>query len=138
MAMMRTQGAAATQVTGWLEDVQRDPRTVGAFRRRIEQLLRDPAVARRVAHRLDRRELNGCPTVAGGGAAASADRQRAAPIPMQARGRALVGAFLGSESGAVSIFGNCSCSTRCCLMVPHLRGTAGMGLVVPPPEVLRH
>lgn len=41
--------------TDWLEDVQRDPRTVGAFRRRIEALLRDAAVARRVSRRLGER-----------------------------------------------------------------------------------
>lgn len=39
---------------GWLQEVQRDPRTLGAIRARIERLLRDPAVARAVACRLDR------------------------------------------------------------------------------------
>lgn len=143
MAMLRTGRVAATRVGDWLEDVQRDPRTVGSFRRRIESLLRDPAVARRVALRLDLREEAGRSTPAetatspatpgncavggavggtGGGAVGGA----------AGRPRALVAAFLGREDGAVSIFGSCDCSTRCCLMVPQLRGYRGLGLTVPP------
>lgn len=38
----------------WLEEVQRDPRTLGAVRARIERLLSDPVVARSVAARLER------------------------------------------------------------------------------------
>lgn len=38
----------------WLEEVQRDPRTLGAMRARIERVLADPAVARAVAARLAR------------------------------------------------------------------------------------
>lgn len=138
MAMMRTGAVAAMQMTGWLEEVQRDPRTLGAFRRRIESLLRDPAVARRVAVRLEQRE--------GEGRSAPSEVEPAAPCaanpcavtaPMS-RTQALVGAFLGREDGSVSLIGRCDCASRCCLMVPDLRGRGGMGLVVPPRPALPH
>jgi hypothetical protein len=127
MAMLRTGRVAATRVGDWLEDVQRDPRTVGSFRRRIESLLRDPAVARRVALRLDLREEAGRSTPRE--IEPDCARDGAAP-----RSRALVAAFLGAEDGSVSIFGSCDCSSRCCLMVPQLRGHHGMGLVLPRSE----
>jgi len=47
---MRQRNRLDTQA--WLEEVQRDPRTLGALRARIERLLADPVVARAVAARL--------------------------------------------------------------------------------------
>ena len=90
-----TQSAA---MTGWLTSVQRDPRTLGAFRRRIEVLLSDPAVARRVARRLD------CDI---------AERAAPPPRPVLQTG--------GCIAARGTIFGRCDCHGACRLMAPDLR-----------------
>lgn len=125
MSMAQRRQPVAAPMPGWLEDVQRDPRTVGAFRRRIEALLCDGVVARRVAERLERREAENrvspddslpapCTLAAPEETGTPVDR-----IPLKPR--ALLDAFLRDESGLVSLIGRCDCSTGCCLMVPDLR-----------------
>ena len=88
-------------MASWLDEVQRDPRTLGAFRRRIESLLTDPAVARRIARRLDSR---------GAAAQGAMDRRPEGRLHCaSARGR--------------SIFGRCDCPGACCLMLLQMPGT---------------
>jgi hypothetical protein len=107
-------------MAGWLEEVQRDPRTLGAFRRRIESLLRDPAVARRVAGRLDRLQEEGRASAPEAETPDEVYRSLSPPAAAAAplRGRAL--ACVASREGT-SIFGRCDCEGGCCLMVPNLR-----------------
>jgi hypothetical protein len=125
-------------MAGWLEEVQRDPRTMGAFRRRIESLLSDPAVARRVAGRLCRLQEEGrasapetevmadVPTVAANDSrAAPGAGGRVTSFPPSAgrpRTRIPVAALAASGGGqTASLFGRCDCPAGCCLMVADLR-----------------
>ena len=109
-------------MASWLDDVQRDPRTLGAFRRRIEALLTDPAVARRIARRLEARD----PTTQ---AAPTTDR--------------LSADALHCASGlSGSIFGRCNCPGTCCLMMTEPRGAvpkiAALPMLSVVPGLTRH
>jgi hypothetical protein len=122
MAMAQRQQQSVPAMAGWLEEVQRDPRTMGAFRRRIESLLRDPAVARRVAGRICRLQDEGRASPS----EIETDRAHAAPAAVGAvRGqvRAEVHAramsCVATGPGA-SIFGRCDCDGLCCMLVPDL------------------
>ena len=116
MSMARRVPTPPTALTGWLETVQRDPRTMGAFRRRIETLLRDPAVARRVAGRLEHRREVGLAEPLGLRDDATPDNR----FPGTAR--TLIGAFLCDEAGAVSIFGRCECRGGPCRLMRREEG----------------
>lgn len=120
MAMAQRQPQSVPAMAGWLEDVQRDPRTLGAFRRRIESLLCDPAVARRVAVRLCRLQDEGRASPP----EPETDCMQAAVGPMRAPVRApvrgLAVACVATAPGA-SIFGRCDCAGSCCMLVPDLR-----------------
>ena len=94
-------------MASWLDDVQRDPRTLGAFRRRIEALLTDPAVARRIARRLDGR--GAAPS---GHAARMDDSDRRPANGLRCGG--------GVSRG---IFGLCDCPGTCCLMLGQAQGS---------------
>ncbi|MGY6411284.1 MAG: hypothetical protein ACXIUV_09705 [Alkalilacustris sp.] len=89
-------------MASWLDDVQRDPRTLGAFRRRIESLLTDPAVARRIARRLDGR---------------AADRTLPEPDRRPAE---RLHCITGPSQG---LFGRCDCPAACCVMLSQIPGT---------------
>ena len=95
-------------MASWLDDVQRDPRTLGAFRRRIEALLTDPAVARRIARRLDGR----------GAAAPGTDRQPAERLHC-------------ATAPTYGLFGRCDCPTACCLMLRHAPGAVPSLAILP-------
>lgn len=111
------QGVHQVKPAEWLRDVQRDPRTVGAFRRRIETLLNDGTVARRIAQRLQARSETGRAS-APEPLEAPADRV-AAVLPARLNGPA--SAVVARTGKARSIFGVCPCNGCCCLMVPDLR-----------------
>ncbi len=104
-------GSAQPQQTAamasWLDDVQRDPRTLGAFRRRIQALLTDPAVARRIARRLDGREAK---SSGHAGRMHDSDRRPANGLRCGA----------GVSRG---IFGLCDCPGACCLMLDEAQGS---------------
>lgn len=136
MAMARRHQAdwqgASPVMTGWLEAVQRDPRTLGAFRRRIESVLRDAAVARRVAGRLRRMQEEGraSPPEAEAIRGMPADAGREGPAPAACAARTPVAALATGAAGGASLFGRCDCPGRCCMMVPDLRPIPALG--VPP------
>lgn len=128
-------------MSGWLEEVQRDPRTLGAFRRRIETLLTDPAVARRIAGRIGQRDC-GRP---------AAPARRTAPDGREGVPALLSGALSGHCAGAdrraavrpgdaaAAIFGRCDCPSGCCLMVPDLRRfPAHVAPALPVTAIQRH
>ena len=148
MSLMRQH---AEPIQGWLQDVQRDPRSVGAFRRRIQCLLRDPAVARRVAGRLDRRLGDGPigdgefgdgrfgdgrfgdgqfgDRRLGDGRPGAAERPATAEAPRcgselpAGLSPRLAGQLAGSSGEALSgtLIGRCDCERPCVLMAPDLR-----------------
>lgn len=134
------QQGAEPAMTGWLQEVQRDPRTLGAFRRRIESLLRDPAVARRVASRVGRLQADG---------RASAPETDAAPESLRAlrslrpttAGLGAGGLVCAAGAAVGSIFGRCDCDGGCRMMVPDLRPMKAMAppsLAGAPGWALRH
>lgn len=101
----------------WLQDVQRDPRTVGAFRRRIEMLLCDPAVARRVASRVGTRADLGLASPPEPLDLPATPRSVATPRPAAN----VVHALSAEPVRERSIIGSCRCDGNCCMMVPYLR-----------------
>ncbi|MGY6635248.1 MAG: hypothetical protein ACXIU8_16120 [Alkalilacustris sp.] len=158
--MGSVQPRQTAEITGWLDTVQRDPRTLGAFRQRIEALLTDPAVARRVRRRLLEAEAHAThPDGHDAAAARRHDRQRptarltgatehcrATPAPaMTARtdrmptrptgGADRLGRWTTPGCGAgATIIGCCDCRGACRLMVPDLRRFgAGAGATDRPP-----
>lgn len=136
MSLMQQRQHAGTPIQGWLQDVQRDPRSVGAFRRRIQCLLQDPAVARRVAGRLDRRfgdgrlgderlghERLGDERLGGPERPAAADAPRCGSELSVGLSAPFAGPFAGSSGPALngSLIGRCDCEKPCVLMTPDLR-----------------
>lgn len=93
--------AAHSFGTDWLDDVQRDPRTMGAFRRRIEVLLRDAAVARRVSRRLGTQSAD----------QAVEETKQADTARCRCASESPFGVLQGQ-----SIFGLCNCERQCPLM----------------------
>lgn len=119
--------ASTGSIPGWLEEIGRDPRTVGAFRRRIESLLQDGAIARRVALRLEQRRDAGqdSPPETDRDEAVWPDRQTGQPRHTVGARRAEAARPAGQGTfghGAVvgSLIGRCDCATTCCMMVPNL------------------
>ena len=126
MSLMQQRQHAGTPIQGWLQDVQRDPRSVGAFRRRIQCLLQDPAVARRVAGRLDRRfgdDRLGDERLGGPERPAATDAPRCGSELSVGLSAPFAGPFAGSSGPALngSLIGRCDCEKPCVLMTPDLR-----------------
>lgn len=101
---------AEMTTNNWLDAVQRDPRGMGQFQKRIEALLRDPAVARRVRARIRAEQED------------AADRAASAAV----RGRLRVVSPCGAEDrpraaacacpvGSHALFSRCDGGAECCM-----------------------
>lgn len=118
------------EMTTWLQEVQRDPRTLGAVRRRIENVLRDPMVARRVSCRLIARKE--AEEAARPRRVANHPGQRDVPVRGGAFAALLEG-LRGATTTHGSIIGRCNCTGACCLMVADLRACAAPADAAAPP-----
>lgn len=104
---------------GWMDSIQRDPGTVRGFRKRIEALLRDPAVARRVRARLQNGA--GGAVAAGVAAAATGTRpgqrsDRSQPATSERPRRPAI-AGCPCSVGVHGLFSLCDGGENCCITV---------------------